>query len=460
MQSRYTGVSMSDLYSLMNWPDIEGIEYVDLDHPADILGQHVVEQGLLIQVFEPGADKVIVSYGKQETEMERMDDSGFFALLIDSKQKISYKLKVVYGEHVVEKQDAYAFSPELPISAIKRQNAGIGYDAYKYMGARMATRDGVDGVTFTVWAPFALRVSVVGDFNNWDGRRHQMSRVGDTGMYSIFVPGVQAGALYKYEIKKKGGEQYLKADPYALAAEAYPNDASIVCDVLEAAKAFPWTDKDYLAKREGSNCASMPVNIYEVNLENYLGEDGFDFEKTAKIIGDYAKKMNYTHVEIVSFAKTLSGNPFLYDISDFYAMDPKFGDYAGLLKFVDYLHSQNIGVIFDYSVFQFASAKGGMCAYDGSNLFEHMDPKKGVNPRNGAFMFNYARPEVTSFLLSNAFMWLNEFHADGLKFAKAAGMLYLDYDRKPGEWVTNIYGSNENLEAIEFIKHFNSILHN
>ncbi len=456
----YIGVIMSELlYGMMNWPVIEGIEYTDIDNPSDVLGQKVTEHGLLIQAFFPDADKLEVKTGGKIYEMQRMDEAGFYAILLDSKKTLDYTYVITCGEEKTEQYDAYAFEPELPMKKVKKFNAGIGYDAYTYMGSHPMKMNGVDGVRFAVWAPFAVRVSVVGDFNNWDGRTYQMSRIEDTGIFTIFIPEIEVGSIYKYEIKKKGGENILKADPYAFVMEQHPGDASIVSEILEPSAEYQWKDKEWIDKRSEQDISAMPINIYEVNIENFAKGGVVQYEQAAKDIADYVKKMKYTHIELMPVMECKNLKSLGYETTNFYAPTARYGSPDGLMAFVDYMHSQGIGVIFDFTVYQFASDESGMRAFDGSNLFEHMDAKKGINPRTGTYMFNYARPEVTSYLIGNAFMWIKNYHADGLKMAKVASMLYLDYDRNPGEWIPNIYGGNENLEAIEFIKHFNSIIH-
>lgn len=456
----HIGAIMSELlYGMMNWPVIEGIEYTDIDNPSDVLGQTVTEHGVLIQAFLPGADKAEVKTGGKYYEMQKMDEAGFYAVLIDGKKPLNYKLAVTYGEEKIERYDAYAFEPNLPMKEIRKFNAGIGYDAYTVLGAHPMKINGVEGVRFAVWAPYAVRVSVVGDFNHWDGRIHQMNRVEDTGIFTIFVPEAGVGSLYKYEIKKKGGENLLKTDPYAFAMEKQPGDASVVSAALESGDGYQWNDKEWMTKRGKQDVSSMPLNIYEIHLGNFAKDGIVQYEQAAKDIADYVKQMKYTHIQLMPVSEYTNDASLGYETTNFYAPTARYGNAEGLMAFVDYMHTRGIGVIFDFTPYQFASDESGMRCFDGSGLYEHMDPKKGINPRTGTYMFNYARPEVTSYLIGNAFMWIRKYHADGLKMAKVAAMLYLDYDRKPGEWIPNIYGGNENLEAIEFIKHFNSIIH-
>lgn len=454
----HIGAIMSELlYGMMNWPVIEGIEYTDIDNPSDVLGQTVTEHGVLIQAFLPDADKAEVKTGGKYYEMQKMDEVGFYAVLIDGKKALDYKLAVTYGEEKIERYDAYAFEPDLPMKEIRKFNAGIGYDAYTVLGAHPMKINGVEGVRFAVWAPYAVRVSVVGDFNHWDGRLHQMNRVEDTGIFTIFVPEAGVGSLYKYEIKKKGGENLLKTDPYAFAMEQQPGDASVVSAAMESG--YQWNDKDWMTKRGKQDVSSMPLNIYEIHLGNFAKDGIVQYEQAARDIADYVKQMKYTHIQLMPLSEYTNEASLGYETTNFYAPTARYGNAEGLMAFVDYMHTRGIGVIFDFTPYQFASDESGMKCFDGSGLYEHMDPKKGINPRTGTYMFNYARPEVTSYLIGNAFMWIRKYHADGLKMAKVAAMLYLDYDRKPGEWIPNIYGGNENLEAIEFIKHFNSIIH-
>ena len=453
----YMGVMMNEtLYNMMNWPLIEGIEFTDIDYPCDILGQSLTDNGLLIQTFAPDAVKVEAKIGSKYYEMEKMSDEGFFAVLIDSKKTVNYKLAITYEEDKVEIYDAYAFEPNLPIKELRKFNAGIGYDAYLYMGAHPMKINGVSGVRFAVWAPYAVRVSVVGDFNNWDGRIYQMSRVEDTGVFTIFIPEAKVDSIYKYEIKIKGGEILLKNDPYAFSMEQLHDSASIVTDVLDSA--YQWNDKEWIDKRSKQDVATMPLNIYEINFGNFMKDGQGNYEQAALEIAKYVKRMKYTHIQLMPIMEYKNDKSLGYEPSNFYAPTGRYGDGKELMKFVDYMHSQEIGVIFDFPVYQFASDENGMRAFDGSNLYEHMDPRKGMHPRTGMYMFNYARPEVTSYLIGNAFMWIKQYHADGFKMAKVAEMIYLDYDRNPGEWIPNIYGGNEDLEAIEFIKHYNSIL--
>lgn len=447
------------LYNLMNWPLIEGIEYTDIDNPCDLLGQHLTNEGLLIQAFLPNADSVKVRFDDKTVDMQKMDENGFFAALVNSKKEIQYKLIATYEENIKEFYDPYSFDHELAIKDLRKFNAGILYDAYKIMGAHKCTINNVEGVRFVVWAPYAVRVSVVGDFNDWDGRMHQMSRIEDTGIFAIFIPDLKENTFYKYEIKIKGGKNVLKSDPYAFKMEEKEDAATIITDTVD----FKWTDQEWLKNREKTDTQETPISIYHMNIGTFIkdADNKANYRDVADELVKYIKNMGYTHVELMPVMESSYDNPLsgYFDTTSFYSLKSQYGSIEDFMYFVNVLHANKIGVILDWCPEEFSSDENGMKEFDGSYLYEHMDPKKGINPKTGSCIFNYARPEVTNYLISNAFMWIRQFHIDGLKVFNVATMLYLDYDRNPGEWEPNIYGGNENLDAIEFIKHFNSIIH-
>ena len=447
----------NELYGMMNWPIIEGIEYSDIRNPHDLLGPHMTDKGLLIQAYVPGSDEVLIEYSGKKMYMCKMDDAGFYAALIDTNEIIPYKLLIQKGEEFIEKYDAYSFKIGEEIGAIKKFNTGINYSAYDLLGAHKKTIDGVSGVVFRVWAPAAVRVSVVGDFNNWDGRFHQMSEIETTGVFEIFVPEIEEGELYKYEIKIKRDENILKSDPYAVSIENKENGATVITNIDN----FKWTDDLWLKNRENFNAQSSPLSVYQLNIGTFArnSEGRANYKEIAKDVADYVSSMGYTHIELMPIAEYFDDLSLGYLVNFFYAPTSRYGSAEELMYFVDYMHSKNIGVILDWSINQFASDNAGLGKFDGSQLYEHANPKRGVNPRNGALLFNLGRPEVKNFLLANAFMWIDKFHMDGLCVANAASMLYLDYDRKPGEWEINILGGKEDLEAIELLKHLNSIIH-
>jgi len=446
------------LYKMMNWPIIEGIQYSDIDNPGEILGPLVTKDGVLVQVYQPDAESVKIKYSGKTYDMYKMDDCGYYAYLIDSSKLVSYKLIVSKDGEEKEFFDPYAFETGENYNEYKKFNAGILYDVCDYMGAHFVTKNRVNGVRFSVWAPQAVRVSVVGEFNNWDGRIHQMTKIGDTDVFEIFIPGVDENSMYKFEIKKKGGENILKADPYALSVEKKPGDASVVIKNDE----IKWTDGDWIKNRDKKDSyenTKAPMSVYQINLLNYTDEEGyFDYKNAFKAVSSHAKKCAYNYVEIMPFMEYANENNG-YKTDFFYAVTSGVKNIQDLMKFIDMLHGENIGVIVQWNANGFTAVENGLGVYDGTCLYEHSDPKKGWNEKNQLKLFNYGRSEVTCYLLGSAFMLLKKFHVDGIKLMNVASMLYLDYDKKPGEWESNIYGSNENLEAIEFIKHFNSIIH-
>lgn len=444
------------LYGMMDWPLIEGIEYTDIDNPGDLLGQHLIEDGLLIQAFVPGADSVQVKYSGKTYDMYKMDDDGFYATILESHKTVKYKLVVKRGDYVEEFYDAYEFFINDDIKKYGKFNAGIAYDAYDLMGAHKCTVSGVSGVRFCVFAPNAIRVSVVGEFNNWDGRIHQMTKIDDTGIFEIFIPEIKEGSLYKYEIKKKGGENLLKADPYAFRMENLPGDASVVADIDQ----FKWTDAAWIKSRAKFSCDKSPVSIYQLSAANFEKKDGIaNYRSIAKSVADYVVQAGYTHVELMPLAEYYDDSKNGYVTNFLYAPTARYGTNEDLMYFVDYMHSKGIGVIYEWTPTQFATKENGLGYFDGSCVYESDNPKRGINPRTGSHMYNYARPEVTSYLIANAFMWIDKYHFDGISLVNIAELLYHDYDRNPGEWEANIYGGTQNLEAIEFVKHFNSVIH-
>ena len=319
------------------------------------------------------------------------------------------------------------------------------------------TVQGVEGVNFAVWAPNALRVSVVGDFNRWDGRTCQMHCL-DSGIFELFIPGLKAGDLYKYEIKAKGGLTYLKADPYANAAQMRPDTASVVADLRD----YEWQDQEWMRTRGEKQGYQDPMFIYEVHLGSWKkpkeGEKEFyNYRELAPLLAEYVKDMGYTHVELMPVMEHPLDESWGYQVTGYYAPTSRYGSPQDFMYFMDYMHREGIGVILDWVPAHFPRDTFGLSAFDGTCLYEHQDPRKGFHPHWGTLIYNYGRPEVKNFLIANALFWADKYHADGIRMDAVASMLYLDYGKQDGEWVANIYGGNENLEAIEFLKHLNSI---
>ncbi|MCU6733776.1 1,4-alpha-glucan branching protein GlgB [Diplocloster agilis] len=449
------------LYDLMDWAAIEAIVYSEEDNPHNTLGPHVVEDGVLVQTFIPTAEKVTVKLKNNDSEypMEQADEEGFFAVLLPRKSVPEYTYVVTYDNGTVQEiGDPYRFAPQFTEKETKKFNAGILYQIYEKMGAHPMNIKGTDGVYFSVWAPNAMRVSVVGDFNLWDGRRHQMRRLWDSGIFELFIPNLEAGQLYKFEIKTRTGLVVLKADPYANAAELRPNTASVVTDLNH----FTWKDDKWLEKRKKADTFKEPMFIYEMHLGSWRkpedGRDFYNYRELAPMVAEYVKDMGYTHIELMPVMEHPLDASWGYQVTGYYAPTSRYGTPEDFMFFMDYMHEQNIGVILDWVPAHFPRDTWGMSNFDGTCLYEHADPRKGSHPHWGTLIYNYERPEVKNFLISNALFWIDKFHADGIRIDAVASMLYLDYGKNEGEWVPNIYGGHENLEAVELFKHLNSVI--
>lgn len=453
------------LYKLMNWPEIEGIIYSEEDKPQEILGAHVAGNATCIQTFQPGAVKVEIIPAKENNRissvtMEMVDEAGYFAALIPTRNMYEYKYIVSYeDDSSVEIYDAYRFQTSITKKDTEKFNSGIHYNIYDYLGAHPETKNGVEGVSFAVWAPNAVRVSVVGDFNAWDGRIHQMERLWDSGIFALFIPEVNLGDNYKFELKAKGGLTYLKADPYAFASELRPDTASIVTNIEH----YAWHDYQWIEEREKSKKEEKPVNIYELHLGSFAkptdGRTFYNYRELAPKIIKYVKDIGYTHIELMPIMEHPLDASWGYQVIGYYAPTSRYGTPEDFMYFMDEMHKAGIGVILDWVPAHFPRDTYGLSSFDGTCLYEHLDPRKGSHPHWGTLIYNYARPEVSNYLIANALFWIERYHVDGIRMDAVASMLYLDYGKQDGEWVANIYGGNENLEALEFIKHLNSQIH-
>ena len=460
-----------ELYDLMDWAGIEEIVYSEAAAPHEILGPHMTKEGLLIQVFIPTAVSVTVkltSNGKQYL-MEEADEEGFYAVLIPRKTITGYTLLVTYDTGMIaEVVDPYAFLPQYTAAELKQFDAGIFYNVYEKMGAHPTTINNIQGTYFSVWAPCAMRVSVVGDFNLWDGRRHQMRKLGDSGIFELFIPGLESGNLYKYEVKTMKGEPMLKADPYANYAELRPNNASVIWDIT----GYEWSDQVWMDNRAGQKAKELPMSIYEVHLGSWMrkpvqieedgsevvGSEYYNYRELAAGLAAYAKDLGYTHIELMPVMEHPLDASWGYQVTGYYAPTSRYGTPDDFKYFMDYMHGQGIGVILDWVPAHFPRDAFGMASFDGTCVYEHQDPRQGSHPHWGTLIYNYGRPQVSNFLISNALFWIEEYHADGIRMDAVASMLYLDYGKNDGEWVANIYGGHENLEAVEFLKHLNSVV--
>lgn len=449
------------LYKLMNWAEIEGIIYSESDNPHQVLGAHVNGSNVVIQTFIPGAKKVRVQpeTGDKSYKMECVDEEGYFAAMIPGKTLFAYEYIAEYEDGSLKKiKDAYNFKPQIEKRDTEKFNAGIHYTIYEKLGAHPMTIDGTEGVYFAVWAPNALRVSTVGDFNGWDGRVHQMRRLWDSGIFEIFIPGVKAGDCYKFELKAKGGITYLKADPYAFGQQLRPETASVVREI----NGFDWDDTKWMKKRKNLHKANAPISIYELYLGSFAGPEDdrpyLNYRELAPKMIDYVKKMNYTHIELMPVMEHPLDGSWGYQVIGYYAPTSRYGTAEDFMYFMNEMHKADIGVILDWVPAHFPRDTYGLSNFDGTCLYEHADPRQGSHPHWGTLIYNYGRPEVKNYLIANALYWIEQYHADGIRMDAVASMLYLDYGKNSGEWVANMYGGNENLEAVEFLKHLNSIV--
>ncbi len=448
----------SKLYKMMNWPEIEEIIYSDGDNPHRILGAHKVSNSYLIQAFYPDAEsvKVYIENQKKEYEMELADEAGFFAVIVPYVEKIKYKFIITDSVgNKSEVYDPYAFDILMDREDCIKFGSGIHYHIYEKLGAHIMTRSGVEGTEFAVWAPSAARVSVIGDFNNWDGRLCQMHRLDPIGVFEIFVPGAKENDGYQFEIKTRSGLVYKRPDPFAVESKGENG----IISVIKKNAHISWTDNKWLASRRKINLDEEPLSICEISIEAFAGRHG---EKSSmkEITGDileYVQNHGFNTIELMPVMKHLPGH--LYHILDFFALDDSCGSVEEFMEFVNTMHNAGIRVLLDWVPTFFPRSSCGLSDFDGRTLYEYEDPRMGVHPKSGDLIFDYGRKEVTNFLISNALYWIETFHVDGLRTSDISRILYLDYDRKPGEWIPNIYGGNENLEALEFLKHLNQTIH-
>lgn len=440
-------------YAKMDWEAIESIVYSDNAHPYEVLTPQKSGKDTLIQTFLPFADKAeVILDGKEKTaiEMELVDEEGFFAVFVPGTGKKSYCYKITTkdGETVTVK-NPYDFAPVIPKDSFENFVNGSCTDAYRVLGAHTMTLEGEAGVNFAVWAPNALRVSVIGEWNHWDGRVHPMQKLDEYGIFTLFIPDVKAGDVYRFELKVKGNEILLKDDPYAKAfnADGYA--------VVTESVAFDWKDQDY-KKLEGKKLMSQPVQVCQVSLAEIVNEASKGKKKLSTIVKEAVSKFasfGYTHVELEPVMMSSKAKTCAYQTLFYYAVDTACQSGELVKEFVNECHKAGLSVLMDWSVAYFAKDSNGLEWFDGSNLYEHADKRMGYQPIFDANVFRYQCPEVKSFLMSNAYYWLKKYHFDGICFNDLASVLYLDYGRN--EWVANAYGGKENLEFIDFIKELN-----
>ncbi len=461
------------LRELLDFEAIKELERSECQNPEKILGAHIEKVGMLVSAYLPDAVSVTVQIGSDCYPMTRIDSEGFFSVLdMDRKVKVPYQFFAEYdnGEtEEIEDPYSYRFASQFTKQELRQFAAGTFYNSYEKMGAHPMCVDGISGVNFAVWAPNAMRVSVVGDFNFWNGKRHQMKRQGDSGIYELFIPGLKAGMNYKFEVKTPKAEPMLKSDPYGFYAELRPATASVIWD----SGTYVWEDEIWMNRRAEGNQKEQPMSVYEVHLGSWMqkplekdssgteinGSQFYNYRELAQKLSSYINEMGYTHIELMPVMEHPLDASWGYQVTGYYAPTSRYGTPDDFKAFVNEMHRNGIGVILDWVPAHFSRDAHGLAAFDGTCLYEHKDPRQGENRQWGTLVYNYGRPQVSNFLISNALYWAKEFHVDGIRMNAVEFMLYLDYGKHAGEWIANLYGGNENLDAVEFLKHLNSIFH-
>jgi 1,4-alpha-glucan branching enzyme len=434
--------------------------------PFEILGPHPAktnrEEGWIIRAWLPDAKTVWVRdpETKEEWTMHTVHNPHFFEAVVPWAQLKIYQFHIIAeNDHVRFVHDPYFFLPQISDQDMYLFGMGDHHKIYEKLGAHIMTVDGVSGVHFAVWAPNARNVSIVADFNQWHGGKHQMRVMGSSGIWQLFVPDIKIGECYKYEIKDRSGNIFLKSDPFGFQHEMRPKTASIVADI----HSYEWHDTDWLEKRRISDPLSQPISVYEVHLGSWKrrGEENnrfLSYRELAVELVEYVIEMGYTHIELLPVAEHPLDASWGYQVCGYFAPTSRYGTPADFQYFVDCCHEHGIGVIIDWVPAHFPRDSHGLAYFDGTHLFEHADPREGEHKDWGTLIFNYGRNEVRNFLLANALFWFDKFHIDGIRVDAVASMLYLDYSRKEGEWIPNEHGGRENLQAIAFIKKLNELI--
>ena len=437
----------------------------ELTDPFTLLGAHpvVLDTGpaVAVRAFLPGARSVAVLDldPEQEIAAHQVKKQGLFeAILPGPIELFPYRFKVRFGTNSFATfYDCYSFLPVLTDYDFHLFNQGTHYEIHEKLGAHLWQHQGVSGVLFGVWAPSATRVSVVGDFNQWDGRRHQMRCRGSSGVWELFIPQLSEGLLYKFEIRTRDGTLLIKSDPFAFRFEERPKTAAVIHDLAD----FAWTDQEWIASRATQDPLSRPTAIYEVHLGSWRrrvdqGNRCLTYREAAEELIPYVKDMGFTHIQFLPLTEHPFDGSWGYQVTGYYAATSRYGTPEDLMYLVNRCHAERLGVILDWVPAHFPRDAHALEYFDGTHLYEHADPRQGVQQDWDTLIFNYGRNEVRNFLVANALFWLDKYHMDGLRVDAVASMLYLDYSRPEGEWVPNRFGGRENLEAIEFIKTFNT----
>lgn len=433
--------------------------------PFQVLGFHVLDHDApssVIRTFQPNANGCWLVTNGERREMYKTRPEGFFEIVIPNcREPFPYEYEAAFYEdppHVFK--DPYRFLPQMSEYDRYLFNNGTNYEIYNTLGAQLVTIDGVSGTIFRVWAPSAKRVSILGNFNYWDGRVHQMRVLGNSGIWELFLPDIGQGEPYKFEVKTQHNALLEKADPFQFFAEIRPKTASIVWGL----NGYAWNDAAWLAERKSRKSYEQPMSTYEVHLGSWRRDPAdparlLSYQELAGALIPYVKEMGFTHIELMPIMEHPLDESWGYQVTGYYAVTSRHGTPQDFMYFVDQCHQHGIGVILDWVPSHFPSDGHALSRFDGTALYEHEDPRQGAHPEWGTLIFNYGRKEVQNFLIANALFWMDKFHLDGLRVDAVASMLYLDYARHDGEWVPNKYGGKENIDAIEFIKHMNAIIY-
>ena len=451
----------------VNWILYDELKNGVINAPKHLLGNHVYGDGQVITVYRPYAEKVCVvsPTGKNREEMECLAE-GFYGFYSAKKKYkgTKYRIETTYQDGTtVVTADAYAFDSQITEFDTYLFAEGKHYDVYEKFGAHPMTIDGVKGTYFAVWAPHARRVSVVGDFNMWDGALNPMQMMQTSGIYELFIPDVAPGAVYKYQILTRDGEILYKADPYGNQCQVRPDNANVVADLT----GYKWKDTDWIENRKQQTRETelkKPMAIYECHLGSWkkkIEDSDFGFytyRELAKMLCDYVKKMGYTHVELMGIAEYPFDGSWGYQVTNYYAPTSRYGSPEDFMYFVDHMHENGIGVILDWVPAHFPRDAHGLGRFDGMPLYEHPDPRRGEHPDWGTYIFDFGRNEVSNFLTANALFWVEKFHVDALRVDAVASMLYLDYGKQDGQCLPNKDGGNENYDAIELLRKINTVM--